>query len=102
MERKSGTNYGTNQQRQHKSLEVRVAVLEERTERMQQDHEKLAKEVRDGFKSVESQLTVLLNRNSVSEFLKHNWRGVAVLGLLLFIKPTTEVTELLIQFLKGL
>lgn len=102
MERKNGTNYSINQQRARQNLEVRVAVLEERTERMQQDHEKLAKEVREGFKSVESQLSELLNRNSVSEFLKHNWRGVAVLGVLLFIKPTAEVTELLLQFLKGL
>lgn len=77
-----------------------LAVLEERTSRLASDHAALAKEVRDGFSKLELHLTELKDKNSVVDFLKEHWKTLAVMGAVLFTKPTTEVLQFLSQILK--
>lgn len=77
-----------------------LAVLEERTSRLASDHAALAKEVREGFSKLELHLTELKDKNSVVDFLKEHWKTLAIMGVVLFTKPTTDVLQFLSQFVK--
>lgn len=77
-----------------------LAVLEERTNRLSADHAALAKEVRDGFSKLELHLNELKDKNSVVDFVKEHWKTLAIMGTVLFTKPTTEVLQFLSQLLK--
>lgn len=77
-----------------------LAVLEERTNRLCADHAALAKEVREGFSNLELHLTELKDKNSVVDFLKEHWKTLAIMGVVLFTKPTTDVLQFLSQFMK--
>ena len=77
-----------------------LAVLEERTSRLAADHAALVTEVREGFSKLELHLTELKDKNSVVDFLKEHWKTLAIMGVVLFTKPTTEVLQFLSEFVK--
>ena len=71
--------------------EVRLAVLETKMEQVQKE----LGEVHTTLSSIDDKLAVLATRNPVNEFLKDNWKLVALLIAILMTGPANKVVDVL-------
>lgn len=78
-------------------MEVRVAILEERTKRMDEDFKELTQEVRVGFENIQK----LMARNPVKDFLSEHWMVLLVFAAMLLGKPAAEILKMLAPLIKG-
>lgn len=78
-------------------MEVRVAILEERTKRMNEDFKNLAREVQVGFENIQK----LMSRNPVQDFVSEHWKTLLIFAAMLLGKPAAEVLKLLEPLIKG-
>ena len=79
-------------------MEVRVAILEERTKRMDEDFKELTREVQVGFENIQK----LMARNPVKDFISENWKTLLVFAAMLLGKPAAEILQMLEPLIKGL
>ena len=79
-------------------MEVRVAILEERTKRMDEDFKNLTREVQVGFENIQK----LMSRNPVQDFISENWKTLLVFAAMLLGKPAAEILKMLEPLIKGL
>ena len=79
-------------------MEVRVAILEERTKRMDEDFKDLTREVQVGFENIQK----LMSRNPVQDFISENWKTLLVFAAMLLGKPAAEILKMLEPLIKGL
>ena len=79
-------------------MEVRVAILEERTKRMDEDFKDLTREVQVGFANIQK----LMSRNPVQDFISENWKTLLVFAAMLLGKPAAEILKMLEPLIKGL
>ena len=80
------------------SMEVRVAILEERTKRMDEDFKDLTREVQVGFANIQK----LMSRNPVQDFISENWKTLLVFAAMLLGKPAAEILKMLEPLIEGL
>lgn len=78
-------------------MEVRVAILEERTKRMDEDFKNLTREVQVGFENIQK----LMSRNPVKDFVSEHWMVLLVFAAMLLGKPAAEILKLLEPLIKG-
>ena len=78
-------------------MEVRVAILEERTKRMDEDFKELTREVRLGFENIQK----LMSRNPVKDFISEHWKTLLVFAAMLLGKPAAEILKMLEPLIKG-
>ena len=78
-------------------MEVRVAILEERTKRMDEDFKELTREVQVGFENIQK----LMSRNPVTDFISENWIMLLVFAAMLLGKPAAEILKMLEPLIKG-
>ena len=79
-------------------MEVRVAILEERTKRMDEDFKELTREVRIGFENIQT----LMSRNPVKDFISEHWKTLLIFAAMLLGKPAAEILKMLEPLIKGL
>ena len=79
-------------------MEVRVAILEERTKRMDEDFKNLTREVKVGFENMQK----LMSRNPVQDFISEHWKTLLVFAAMLLGKPAAEILKMLEPLIKGL
>ena len=79
------------------SMEVRVAILEERTKRMDEDFKELTREVRVGFENIQK----LMSRNPVTDFISEHWIQLLIFAAMLLGKPAAEILKMLEPLIKG-
>ena len=60
-------------------MEVRVAILEERTKRMDEDFKELTREVQVGFENIQK----LMSRNPVKDFVSEHWMKLLIFAAML-------------------
>ena len=64
------------------SLEVRLAVMEERLNTVRKDVKELDNRLTDSVSRIEHMIDGLKNRpNSVQEFLEENWKAIVLVGM---------------------
>lgn len=73
------------------SPEVRIAILETKMDQVQLD----ASEMKASLNSINSKLDNLATRNPVNEFLKDNWKLVALIVAILMTGPANKVVDVL-------
>lgn len=73
------------------SPEVRIAVLETKMDQVQRD----AAEMKGSLALINDKLDTLATRNPVSEFLKENWKLVALIVAILMTGPANKVVDVL-------
>ena len=78
-------------------MEVRVAILEERTKRMDEDFKELTREVQVGFENIQK----LMSRNPVQDFVSEHWKTLLIFAAMLLGKPAAEILKLLEPLIKG-
>ena len=78
-------------------MEVRVAILEERTKRMDEDFKELTREVQVGFANIQK----LMSRNPVSDFISEHWMKLLIFAAMLLGKPAAEILKMLEPLIKG-
>ena len=78
-------------------IEVRVALLEERTKRMDEDFKELTREVQVGFANIQK----LMSRNPVKDFISEHWKTLLVFAAMLLGKPAAEILKMLEPLIKG-
>jgi|SRR5579859_6659290 len=78
-------------------MEVRVAILEERTQRMNEDFKELTREVQVGFENMQK----LMSRNPVKDFISEHWKTLLVFAAMLLGKPAAEILKVLEPLIKG-
>lgn len=78
-------------------MEVRVAILEERTKRMDEDFKNLTREVQVGFENIQK----LMSRNPVQDFVSEHWKTLLIFAAMLLGKPAAEILKLLEPLIKG-
>lgn len=78
-------------------MEVRVAILEERTKRMDEDFKNLTREVQVGFENIQK----LMSRNPVQDFISENWKILLVFAAMLLGKPAADILKVLEPLIKG-
>ena len=78
-------------------MEVRVAILEERTKRMDEDFKNLTREVQVGFENIQK----LMSRNPVKDFISEHWMKLLIFAAMLLGKPAAEILKLLAPLIKG-
>lgn len=78
-------------------MEVRVAILEERTKRMDEDFKNLTREVQVGFENIQK----LMSRNPVKDFVSEHWKTLLIFAAMLLGKPAAEILKLLEPLIKG-
>ena len=78
-------------------MEVRVAILEERTKRMDEDFKALTREVKAGFENMQQ----LMSRNPVKDFISENWKMLLVFAAMLLGKPAADILKMLEPLIKG-
>lgn len=79
------------------SMEVRVAILEERTKRMDEDFKELTREVRVGFENIQT----LMSRNPVKDFVSEHWKTLLIFAAMLLGKPAADILKVLAPLIKG-
>ena len=79
-------------------MEVRVAILEERTKRMDEDFKELTQEVKVGFENIQK----LMARNPVKDFISEHWMKLLIFAAMLLGKPAAEILKMLEPLIKGL
>ena len=93
-----GTDKAVHTEGKGLGMEVRVAILEERTKRMDEDFKELTREVHVGFENIQK----LMSRNPVQDFISENWKPLLVFAAMLLGKPAAEILEMLAPLIKGL
>lgn len=78
-------------------MEVRVAILEERTKRMDEDFKNLTREVQVGFENIQK----LMSRNPVKDFVSEHWKTLLIFAAMLLGKPAADVLRMLEPLIKG-
>ena len=78
-------------------MEVRVAILEERTKRMDEDFKELTREVQVGFANIQK----LMSRNPVKDFISEHWMKLLIFAAMLLGKPAAEILKMLAPLIKG-
>ena len=78
-------------------MEVRVAILEERTKRMDEDFKELTREVQVGFENIQK----LMSRNPVKDFVSGNWMVLLVFAAMLLGQPAADILKVLEPLIKG-
>ena len=78
-------------------MEVRVAILEERTKRMDEDFKELTREVQVGFENIQK----LMSRNPVKDFISEHWLKLLIFAALLLGKPAADILVMLEPLIKG-
>lgn len=78
-------------------MEVRVAILEERTKRMDEDFKELTREVQVGFENIQK----LMSRNPVKDFVSEHWKTLLVFAAMLLGKPAADILKMLEPLIKG-
>lgn len=78
-------------------MEVRVAILEERTKRMDEDFKNLTREVQVGFENIQK----LMSRNPVTDFVSEHWKTLLIFAAMLLGKPAAEILKMLEPLIKG-
>ena len=78
-------------------MEVRVAILEERTKRMDEDFKELTREVQVGFEKIQT----LMSRNPVKDFISEHWMKLLIFAAMLLGKPAAEILKMLTPLIKG-
>ena len=79
-------------------MEVRVAILEERTKRMDEDFKELTREVRVGFENIQT----LMARNPVKDFISEHWMKLLVFAAMLLGQPAADILKVLEPLIKGI
>ena len=80
------------------SMEVRVAILEERTKRMDEDFKALTQEVQVGFENIQR----LMSRNPVKDFISEHWVKLLIFAAMLLGKPAADILTMLEPLIKGI
>ena len=78
-------------------MEVRVAILEERTKRMDEDFKELTREVQVGFENIRE----LMSRNPVKDFISEYWMKLLIFAAMLLGKPAAEILKMLGPLIQG-
>ena len=78
-------------------MEVRVAILEERTKRMDEDFKELTREVQVGFENIQK----LMSRNPVKDFVSEHWKTLLIFAAMLLGKPAADILKMLEPLIKG-
>lgn len=78
-------------------MEVRVAILEERTKRMDEDFKNLTREVQVGFENIQK----LMSRNPVKDFVSEHWKTLLIFAAMLLGKPAADILRMLEPLIKG-
>lgn len=78
-------------------MEVRVAILEERTKRMDEDFKELTREVQAGFENIRE----LMSRNPVKDFVSEHWKTLLIFAAMLLGKPAADILKVLAPLIKG-
>lgn len=78
-------------------MEVRVAILEERTKRMDEDFKELTREVQVGFANIQK----LMSRNPVKDFISEHWKALLIFAAMLLGKPAADILKVLEPLIKG-
>lgn len=78
-------------------MEVRVAILEERTKRMDEDFKELTREVQVGFANIQK----LMARNPVKDFISEHWMKLLIFAAMLLGKPAADILKVLEPLIKG-
>ena len=78
-------------------MEVRVAILEERTKRMDEDFKELTREVQVGFENIQK----LMSRNPVKDFISEHWMKLLIFAAMLLGKPAADILKVLEPLIKG-
>ena len=78
-------------------MEVRVAILEERTKRMDEDFKNLTREVKVGFENIQK----LMSRNPVKDFISEHWKMLLVFAAMLLGQPAADILKVLEPLIKG-
>lgn len=78
-------------------MEVRVAILEERTKRMDEDFKNLTREVQVGFENIQ----ILMSRNPVKDFVSEHWKTLLIFAAMLLGKPAADILKVLEPLIKG-
>lgn len=78
-------------------MEVRVAILEERTKRMDEDFKNLTREVKVGFENIQQ----LMSRNPVKDFVSEHWMKLLIFAAMLLGKPAADILKVLEPLIKG-
>ena len=78
-------------------MEVRVAILEERTKRMDEDFKNLTREVQVGFENIQK----LMARNPVRDFVSEHWMVLLVFAAMLLGQPAADILKMLEPMIKG-
>lgn len=78
-------------------MEVRVAILEERTKRMDEDFKNLTREVQVGFENIQK----LMSRNPVQDFVSEHWKTLLIFAAMLLGKPAADILKALEPLIKG-
>ena len=78
-------------------MEVRVAILEERTKRMDEDFKELTREVQVGFENIQK----LMSRNPVKDFISEHWMKLLIFAAMLLGQPAADILKMLEPLIKG-
>ena len=78
-------------------MEVRVAVLEERTKRMAEDFKELTREVQVGFENIRE----FMSRNPVKDFISEYWMKLLIFAAMLLGQPAADILKMLEPLIKG-
>ena len=78
-------------------MEVRVAILEERTKRMDEDFKELTREVQVGFENIQK----LMSRNPVKDFISEHWMKLLIFAAMLLGKPAADILRMLEPLIIG-
>ena len=78
-------------------MEVRVAILEERTKRMDEDFKELTREVQVGFENIQK----LMSRNPVKDFISEHWMKLFIFAAMLLGQPAADILTMLGPLIKG-
>ena len=79
------------------SMEVRVAILEERTKRMDEDFKELTREVQVGFENIQK----LMSRNPVKDFISEHWMKLLIFAAMLLGQPAADILKVLAPIITG-
>lgn len=79
-------------------MEVRVAILEERTKRMDEDFKNLTREVQVGFENIQK----LMSRNPVKDFISEYWMKLLIFAAMLLGKPAADILRTLEPIIIGI
>ena len=78
-------------------MEVRVAILEERTKRMDEDFKNLTREVQVGFENIQA----LMSRNPVKDFISEHWMKLLIFAAMLLGQQAADILKVLAPLIKG-